>query len=139
MNNSDGTISWGPKSAVFAVGVVVVAVATVWALLTQTPVDQLVAGFFAVAGGIGTAAAFMMRERLTAGPSGLVVAGPLGRTTVGWSQITRIQTVARSRMGLSSTALEIDLDDDRLFIFGSTDLGTDPKEVAAHLHRIQPG
>ncbi len=138
MTSPNQQTSWGPKPVLFVAGLLVVAIAVIWALLSLAPVDRLVAWFFAAVAAIGTGTALMMRQRLTAGPAGLVVAGPFGRTTIDWSQVTRIEMVNRSRLGLSSTALEIDLDDDGLLVFGKTDLGADPEQVAEELRRIKP-
>lgn len=137
-NGLDVNTSWGPKPALYALGGLFLAVAALWALLTSSQVDRVVAGFFAIVIAVALAAGLMMRTRLTAGPAGLIVAGPMGRSAVRWDQITRIETTARSRLGLSSIALEIDLDDDGLLIFGKTDLGADPEDVAAQLRTLQP-
>ncbi len=71
-----------------------------------------------------------MRRRLTVEPRRLVVRGPGGVRTYPWSSVSGIQLARRSRLGVGSTTLEVDLADDGLIILGRFDLGQDPADVA---------
>jgi len=79
-----------------------------------------------------------MRHRLTAGPAGLIIQGPVAARTISWQQVRAITAPTRQRRGLASTSLEIDLDDDGLILLGKTELGCDPIEVAEQLRQWWP-
>jgi len=70
--------------------------------------------------------------------TGAPIAGlkPGGSRRVRWDQVVAIGAPTRRRRGLASTSLELDLDDDGLILFGKTELGADPAEVATELRRL---
>ncbi|AZI56923.1 PH domain-containing protein [Nakamurella antarctica] len=124
---------WGPQTVLLVAGGALTAGAIVWSLLAVNSVDKLVTGAAVLIFALMTGVGLMMRQRLTVSASGLVIGTALGRVTVTWAQVAAISTPQRSRLGVSSRTLEIDLDDDGLLVFGKVDLGADPTEVAAAL------
>jgi hypothetical protein len=130
MTEPGATTTWGVHPAAF-VGFAAVGVGGLaWALLTSAPEDRLVAWALVVFAGFTLTMCLVMRRRLTLEPGRFLVRGPGGVRRYPWSAVTGVEVVRRSRLGVASTTLEIDLDDDGLLIFGRFDLGADPAEVA---------
>jgi len=112
-------------------GAVAALGALTWAVLAIQPLDRLVAGFVAIV--LAVVSVVGRRRRLVAGPRGLLVSGLRGTRIVPWSQVRGLTAATSSRLGLSTTTIEVDLVDDDLLVFGRTDLGADPAEVLAVL------
>lgn len=75
--------------------------------------------------------------RLAADPDGVtVISGFLGRQRLAWAQIERMRVDTRSRGGLRSELLEIDIGDN-LFLLSRFDLNAHPADVADELLRIR--
>ena len=126
-----GSRTWQPSTALVVIGAVAALGALAWAVLAVQPLDRLVAGFVAIV--LAVVSVVGRRRRLVAGPRGLLVSGLRGTRIVPWSQVRGLAAATSSRLGLSTTTIEIDLVDDDLLVFGRTDLGADPAEVLAVL------
>ena len=124
------TQTWGVHPAAFSGCAVVAIGGLAWALLTSAPEDRLVAWALVVFAGLATAGCLSMRRRLTVEPNRLVVRGPGGVRTYPWTSVVGLEVVLRSRLGVGSSTLELDLDDDGLIVLGRFDLGADPAGVA---------
>ncbi|ROT34283.1 PH domain-containing protein [Micromonospora sp. HM5-17] len=75
--------------------------------------------------------------RLAAGPTGVtVISGYAGRRHLPWEAIERIGVDTRPRLGLRTETLELDTGES-LHLFGQSDLGDAPTEVAAVLRRMR--
>jgi hypothetical protein len=134
-----GATTWGIRPPVFAALGAALLLAITWAVLAGTAADRLVAVVVAVAAVVTALCCLPLRRRLTADRRGLIVRGPGGTRQVHWPAVTSISTARRSHLGIGSTSLEIDLDDDGLIVLGRFDLGADPEEVAAELKALQRG
>ncbi len=126
---------WGVRPALPAVAGALCLAFLVWLVLAGAAEDRLVAGTGMCLTAVATGVLLSMRVRLSAGPGGLVVRGPVGAREVVWSQVAAISAPTRRRRGLASTSVELDLDDDGLIVLGRTELGADPGEVAEELRR----
>lgn len=116
-----GAVALGALTWLFAVDIsgTVVGAAAAMALLTWAARDLVVP------------------VRLAADASGVTVPhGLTGRRTIPWDRIERIRVDVRSRIGLRSETLEIDTGG-ALYLFGASDLGAEPADVAVLLRRIQ--
>lgn len=131
----EGRRTWGVRTLLPTVAAVLCAVFAVWVVVAGSPEDRLVAGAGVCVTAIAAALLLTMRERLTAGPDGLTVRGPAGAREIAWNRIAAISAPRRRRRGLTSTSLELDLDDDGLIVFGKIELGADPADVAVHLRQ----
>ncbi len=127
---------WGVRPLVLVAGGVLTLALAGWFVLTRTPEDRVVAGTAAIAALIGTVCALPARRRLAADAQGFTLRGPGGARRVAWSQVVAIQAPLRRRRGLSSTSVEIDMDDDGLVVLGRLELGADPADVAARLRAL---
>ena len=124
------TQTWGVHPAA-VVGCAVVAIGgSAWALLTPASEDRLVAWALVVVAALATGGCLSMRRRLTVEPHRLVVRGPGGVRTYPWTSVVGVDVVRRSRLGVASSTLEVDLDDDGLIVLGRFDLAADPSDVA---------
>lgn len=133
-----GPLVWGPRPVLSVVATAVAALAALWLVLADTPTDKFYAGVLTLLAVGAAAAGVLMRRRLEAGPDGMRIGTLTGVRTVRWSQVTGIDTVTRTHLGIGSAALHLDLGDDGLFIFGRIDLGTDPEDVATALNAVRP-
>ena len=124
---------WGVRTLVPAVAGLLCAAFALWLLIATAPEDRLVAGAGVCVSAIAAGLLVTMRQRLTAYADRFVVRGPIGAREIGWNQVVAISAPIRRRRGLASTSVEIDLDDDDLIVFGKTELGADPSDVAAAL------
>ncbi len=133
--------TWGVAPPVLVACAVVVVGGAVWAAMANNPEDRVVAAALALFGLLAGAACVAMRRRLTADADGVVLRGPGGTRTISWSTIVDIAVVQRSRLGIASTTLELDLDDgagyEGLIVLGRFDLGADPADVARELKDIR--
>ncbi|MET0865659.1 MAG: PH domain-containing protein [Nakamurella sp.] len=102
-----------------------------WAFYAAGPMDAVVAVVIAII--LTTVAAVGWRRRLTVGPRGLLIGGIGGLRIVPWSEVVGLHLATSSRLGLTSTTIEIDLIDDDLLIFGRTDLGVDVADALVSL------
>jgi len=124
---------WGVRALVPTVAGLLAVAFAVWLLVADAPEDRLVAGAGVCVSAIAAGVLVTMRQRLIAYPDRFVVRGPVGARQVTWDRVIAISSPTRRRRGLASTSVEIDLDDDGLIVFGKTELGADPSEVAAAL------
>ncbi len=124
------TETWGVRPPVF-VGCAAAALLGIgWAVLAGLPTDRFVACTLVLFALVAALAFLPMRRRLTVDRNGLVVRGPGGTRRVGWAMVTGIEVVRRSRLGVGSSTVEVDLADDGLIVLGRFDLGADPEDVA---------
>ncbi|MGS2617312.1 PH domain-containing protein [Micromonospora sp. LZ34] len=76
--------------------------------------------------------------RLAVDPEGItVIAGWAGRRRLPWTAVEAITVDRRARLGLTSEVLEIDAGES-LHLFGRSDLGAEPAEVAEALRSARP-
>ena len=126
--------TWGVRPLIPAICGLLCAVSLILVIIAVSPEDRLVAGAGVCVTAVAGALLLTMRQRLTAGPDGLVVRGPGGLRLFAWAEIVAIGAPGRRRRGLASTSLEIELQDDALLIFNRTELGgADPAEVVTTL------
>ncbi|MEV1146409.1 PH domain-containing protein [Micromonospora sp. NPDC049799] len=116
--------------------VVLVAVALLFA---GGDIVQLVLAALAAAVLLGWAARDVLAPvRLAVDPEGItVVRGFAGHRHLPWSAVEAVTVDRRNRRGLAGPVLEIDAGES-LHLFGRTDLGADPVEVAEALHEARP-
>lgn len=126
-------VVWRPHPALLIVGGLAALGSVASAVLSSDPLDRLVAVFLAV---VFTAATVVgRRRRVVGGPRGLLVQRFSGTRIVPWSQVRSVHSARSARLGIANTTVEIDLTDDDLLVFGRTELGTDPADVADVLAR----
>ncbi|GGM00109.1 PH domain-containing protein [Nakamurella endophytica] len=123
------------RTAVLAGGVVAVLACAAWAVLARSGEDRVVAAAAAVLVAVAVGCGLAARRRLTADDDGFTLRGPGGARRFEWRHVVAVQSPTRRRLGLSSTSVEIDLDDDGLILLSRTELGADPGTVAAALRR----
>lgn len=118
-------------------GAALLAVVAVYAaVFGSDPLGVWVPGLAAAA-----VAVFALRDviapvRLAADEEGVtLVVGFARRLRVPWSQVEVVRADVRSRYGLRSEMLEIDVGDG-LYLFGRGDLGAEPRDVAPVLHAL---
>ncbi|MCU1613553.1 MAG: hypothetical protein JWO98_1093 [Frankiales bacterium] len=85
----------------------------------------------------------LLRPRLTAGPTGVVVRTLGGRAELAWPGL-RVRVRTTRRFGVRNRVLELDTaagpdDDGLLVLLGRRDLGSDPDEVATALRSLAAG
>jgi len=114
-------------------GAVTAVLVGVYAVLSVSPLERLVAGAICLVLLAATFAGY--RRRVVAGPGGLLIRGLTGTRTVQWWQVKDLSLGANRRLGAASATIEVDLHDEDLLIFGRTELGTDPAEVLPTLRR----
>jgi hypothetical protein len=124
------TQTWGVHPAAYLAGVVLAVGGLAWAFLTPSSEDRLVAWGLTVFAVFASFGCLLMRRRLTVEPRRMVVRGPGGVRTYPWTSVVDVEVVRRSRLGVASSTLEVDLDDDGLIVLGRFDLGADPVDVA---------
>ena len=128
-----GSRSWGPRPLLIGAGAVTAVLVGVYAVLSVSPLERLVAGAICLVLLAATFAGY--RRRVVAGPGGLLIRGLTGTRTVQWWQVKDLSLGATRRLGAASATIEVDLHDEDLLIFGRTELGTDPAEVLPTLRR----
>jgi hypothetical protein len=128
-----GSLSWGPRPLLIGAGALTAALIGVYAVLSVSPLERLVAGAICLVLLVATLAGY--RRRVVAGPGGLLIRRLTGSRTVQWWQVENLSLGANRRLGAASATIEMDLHDDDLLIFGRTELGTDPADVLPELRR----
>ncbi len=126
-----GARTYRPRPALLIAGLAIAVIAGIVAIFDTDPLDRVVAVTGALALLLGVLLGY--RRRLVTGPRGLLVGGLGGTRIIPWSQVHDVSTVKTGRLGVSTSSIEIDLVDDSLLVFGRTDLGADPAEVADEL------
>jgi hypothetical protein len=134
-----GAVRWGPARWISGVTLTAMLAALAWHFLAHDPEDRLVAAVLGVAAALSTLALVRLSTRLAAGPGGLLVREVLHTRRIGWDEIAGVNTPLRGRWGVTNPALEIDLMDDSLYVFGRFDLGVPPAEVRRELVRQHGG
>jgi hypothetical protein len=100
---------------------------------TQTQVGLAVAA----AAAIVVARDVIARQRLQAGPTGVVVRrGYAGWRHLAWPQIEAVRIDARTRLGARAELLELDAGEE-IYQLSRYELGADPREVAAVLESLR--
>lgn len=130
---------WGPRPGAFAFAGALLASGVLWMFVAGGTGDRVVAGAVMVVVLTAVAAGLRMRDRLRASAAGLVVGTLSGKRAIPWSEVRRIEIKSHQRLGTVNRALEIDLANDDLLVFGRMDLGADPAVVAQALSRIRTG
>ncbi len=121
---------WAPPSVgIAACGVagIVLAISTV--TLVTDPPGKLLLGISAVGLILFAGGTWRARPKLAITADGLLVRGWLRTQRLVRDDIKIIRITEFRRIGRKVRLLEIDADDDRLFIFSRWDLGTDPLDV----------
>ncbi len=126
-------LAWRPHPALLVIGGLAALGSVASAILSSDPLDRLVGVFLALVFTGLTAVGH--RRRLVGGPRGLLVQRFSGTRIVPWSQVRSVHSARSGRLGIANTTVEIDLLDDDLLVFGRTELGSDPADVAAVLIR----
>lgn len=120
-----------PRPAVLGILLVAALAVLGWAVVAAGPLDRVVAVVIAIV--LVAVAVLGWRRRLTVGPRGLLIGGISGVRIVPWSEVVGLHSATSSRLGLTSTTMEIDLVDDGLLVFGKTDLGVDVADALVAL------
>jgi hypothetical protein len=136
-----GPVQWSPRPVQTVVLVLAGLVLAGTVILLDSPGQVLV----------GTAALWVLvlavrdliaRPRLSAGPDGVQVRTWITRRHLPWP-LLRVQVRRTRRLGVSSSALELDTaagpdDAGVLVLLGRRDLGADPEDVARTLRALDP-
>lgn len=133
------TETWGVRAPVFIGCAAAAVLGGGWAVFAARPSDRVVASALVLFALVAALSCVPMRRRLTADRNGLVVRGPGGTRTVAWTMVTGVEVVRRSRLGIASSLIELDLADDGLIVLGRFDLGADPEDVARVLKGLWGG
>ncbi len=143
MPHPDGTpmAQWSPRPALVGIGWLATLALLATALFSGSGQTRLFAGVatiaFALAAGYGT----LLRPKLHADSSGIVVRLVSGRLRLPW-QSTRIKLSRTHRLGRTVTLLELDGRDEQgeeqLVVLGWLELGADPEDVLDVLHALRP-
>jgi hypothetical protein len=125
-------------AAKVAGAVLLALVAAYSALVGHDRPGALVAGAAAVGVGLFALRDLIAPVRLAADPDGVTVVTSLARRLrLPWSQIEAVRVDARSRYGVRSEYLEIDVGE-TLYLFSAYDLGARPADVARALAAAHP-
>ncbi len=130
MDNTVLPVQWGVRPAFPLAGLVLAVALTAWAFLAAQPEDRLVAGAGAAILFLAAVSLWALRRRFTIDANGFVLRGVFSFRAVGWSQVVAVSAPDRRRRGMTSTSLEIDLEDECLVLLSRVELGQDPGEVA---------
>jgi PH (Pleckstrin Homology) domain-containing protein len=134
-------VQWSPRAGE-TVAVAVVGLGLALAAVALDVAGRLLVGLAALLF-LGLAAhGGLLRPRLRADESGVVVRRLGGRTRLPWPQL-RVAVRTTRRLGLTGRSLELDTaggpeDAGVLVVLGRRDLGADPEEVAGQLRRLDP-
>ncbi len=133
-------LSWRVPNGMIAIKIVgLVGFILGAVLLARDP-----AGVAITAAAVLVVGAYLLRDllapvRLAADPSGVTaVTGFAGRRHIPWRDVERIRIDERRRLGARSALLEIDTGSS-IYLFGTSDLGASPEEVADALRRFRTG
>jgi hypothetical protein len=107
------------------------------AIPTSDPAGRLLLIGAALILGAYAVTDLVFNPRLTASGAGLVLHSPFARARLAWTEIDSISADTRHRLGLRSTALEIDAGA-VLAQFTRRGLGRDPAAAAALLQALDP-
>ncbi|WP_028927324.1 PH domain-containing protein [Pseudonocardia acaciae] len=130
--------AWSAPVAVLVVGWLAAASALAWcALGSGDAPGRVLAGTAVLVLGGGALVGSMARPRLAASRSGVRVRGPLRGAQYGWSEVSRLRLVHTRRFGRDVPSLELEVHDQRLYVFGWLDLGADPRDVADILSTLR--
>lgn len=98
--------------------------------------------FLGIVAGAGllvlTVADLLLRPRLAADTDGVAVRTINGPVRLPWSEVTAVRVDERTRLGLRSRTLEIDVGE-TILLLGRRSLGTDPRDVLARLTALRAG
>ena len=129
--------SFGPSRGLANACLAAAAVAALLAGFDGDSAGRLLVGLAGILllalGGYDT----IVRPRLIASSSGLVVRTAGGRLRLSWAQIEDLRLDERSRLGLASRTLEIDCGS-ALVVLGRHSLGREPREVLALVSAFRP-
>jgi hypothetical protein len=135
-------VQWSPRAGeTAALGAIGLGLAL--AVLAVDAAGRLLVGAAALLV-LGLAARdVLLRPRLTAGPTGVVVRTLGGRAELAWPGL-RVRVRTTRRFGVRNRVLELDTaagpdDDGLLVLLGRRDLGSDPDEVATALRSLAAG
>lgn len=129
---------WAAPVALLVVGWVAAAAALAWCVWgSGDAAGRLLAGVAVLVLAGGALFGSLARPRLAATRSGVRVRGLLGRAEFGWSEVSRTRLVHTRRFGRDVPTLELEVRDERLFVFGRLDLGADPRDVADALEGLR--
>lgn len=145
MDNSAGpgepavdNYAWAVPAALLAAGWLAAAAALAWcAFGSGDAAGRLLAGVAVLVLGGGALFGSLARPRLAATRSGVRVRGMFRGLDFGWSEVSRLRLVHTRRFGRDVPTLELEVRDDRLFVFGRFDLGADPRDVADTLEGLR--
>jgi hypothetical protein len=130
-------LRFGPNRALTAAegaGAVVVLLA---AIFTTDAAGRLLLIGVALILGAYAVTDLVFNPRILASAQGLRLHAPFARASLTWSQVDSIEADSRQRLGLRSSALEVDAGE-LLAQFSRRALGIDPAAAAAQLHAVAP-
>lgn len=139
-------VAWGPRRAWQGGAAAVGAVALAWVVIAPNTEDRLVAGVLALVSVAVVLGWQRLRVRLAADADGLTVGTLFARRRLAWSRVNQVRAVPAGRFGRRVFVVEIEARrgdstdplDDELFVFGASDLGADPADVARVLNARRP-
>jgi nitrogen fixation protein FixH len=105
--------------------------------LSGDPAGRLLAAIALFGLAVFVATDVVFAPRLVVSGAGIVVNSPFTRAALAWSEVERVSADRRSRLGLTSTTLEIDAGS-VLAVLSRRALGADPAEVAALVEAFRP-
>lgn len=134
-------MQWSPRAAETA-AVAVVGLGLALAAVALDAAGRLLVGAAALAVLALAAHDALLRPRLSADDRGVAVRRLGGTAELPWPRL-RVGVRTTRRFGVTSRSLELDTaagvdDPGELVLLGRRDLGADPEEVAAQLHRLRP-
>ncbi|EHR48510.1 apolipoprotein N-acyltransferase [Saccharomonospora marina XMU15] len=135
--------SWAPRAGLVGAGWVLAVAATAGAVLSVRFGDRPGTLLLTVAALALLAAALhgtLLRPRLTADGTGLLVRTLSGTRRFGWHEVRLTLSTVR-RFGREVTVLEVeplDLQSPDLVVLGWTELGADPRDVHEELLALRP-
>ena len=138
---NDRQAQWSPRPALVGIGWLAVLGLLATTVFSASPETRVFTGIatiaFALAAGYGT----LLRPKLHADATGLVVRMPSGRLHLPWQQ-TRIKVARTRRLGRTVSLLELDGRDaqgeEQLVVLGWLELGADPDDVLEVLRALRP-
>jgi hypothetical protein len=106
--------------------------------VTSDPAGRVLFAILAVWLAGLVAADLLLRPRLRADGTGLVVRTFAVRGRLPWSQVQKVRVDEHARYGRTARTLEVDAGD-TLLVLGRRSLGADPRDVADALNEIRFG
>ncbi|MDP9091956.1 MAG: PH domain-containing protein [Actinomycetota bacterium] len=129
---------FGPDRRLTLLCGVLAVVGAVSTVLSQDPAGRILLAVSALILAAYTVTDLVFWPRLVASAAGLQVRAPGLRGSFAWTDVESVRADVRQRLGLRSTALEIDVRD-CLVVFSRRALGADPAAVAGVLRAFNPG